>query len=143
MAATVKELATEVTELRQALNQVSMTVDTHWASYQADLLTLRQEIKSYFKSANQVGETHPASDNKRTEPWRLPLEEFVAMKNDIKPDWSDAGNAKTGQRLAKYLRRSSGHTEGELYIRWCGKVGRPAVKAFWLSRGFSEVPEGL
>jgi uncharacterized protein YoxC len=122
--------------LRQEINAVRMTEEAHWATVQADLLKLKQEVSVYF--TEQVKQ-----EPQRTDPWRMPLEEFLGWRDGVKADWSDNGNAKTGQRLARALKRSSGHAEGQLYINWCGTVGRPAVKAFWIARGFKEIPEGL
>lgn len=148
MAATVKELSArldqEVLSLQQRINAVSMTQETHWATYQADLLNLRQEIAAYFKSGASTPHSEPEQrEETRTEPWRMPLEDFIGWRDSVKADWSDNGNARTGQRLARALKRTSGHAEGQLYINWCGKVGRTAVKAFWIARGYREVPEGL
>ena len=143
MAATVKELAAEILMLRQELNNVRLTEDSHWAQYQADLLSLRNELKVYFDTKPATEAPKAPTPVTRTEPWRLPLESFKGFEAQTKANWEEGGNAKTGQKLARVLKRSSGHAEGQLYINWCTRVGRPAVKEFWLSKGCSEIPDGL
>jgi len=143
MASTVAKLEQEMMTLRQVINGLTMTVDSHWATYQADRLAMQREIKEYLQSGLKPQQQEEHKPELRAEPWRLPLEDFLSWREGIKQDWSDNGNSRVGQRLARNLKRSSGHAEGQLYIDWCGKVGRPAVKAWWISRGFKEVPEGL
>jgi hypothetical protein len=144
----LKVLDQKLTELQQQINGLSMTVDSHWATVQADVLTLKQEVGVYFNTTPTPAPRHEASPVKapvetRAEPWRLTLEEFINFKSDCHINWDDNGNAKVAQRLARSLRRSSGHAEGQLYINWAKQNGRASVKAFWISRGFSEIPEGL
>lgn len=143
MASTVAKLEQEVMTLRQIINGLTMTVDSHWAVYQADKLEMQREIKEYFQNGMKPQTTAKPEEHKREEPWRLPLEQFLSWREGIKQDWTDSGNSRVGQRLARHLKRSSGHAEGQLYIDWCARVGRPSVKAWWISRGFKEIPEGL
>lgn len=155
---TIKELAAEMLKLRQELNAVRITEDSHWATYQADLLGLKQELKKFYSETVEYIAVDPLKQNRfgkpavdhppivsdtRTEPWRMPLQDFIAWKSDLKADWAEHGNAKTGQRLAKFLKRTSGHAEGELYLQWCAKVGETTVRTFWRSKGFEAIPEGL
>jgi len=149
MAATVKELNAKIeaieTSLRQDISQLRLTEDSHWGEYQAGVLALTNEVRAYFKAlTEEYGEVpEKKTENNRTEPWRMKLEDFLGWKSSVKADWEPNGNAKTGQRLAKALSRTSGHAEGQLYINWCAQVGRDAVRAFWISRGKTEIPEGL
>lgn len=171
---TIKELAAEMLKLRQELNAVRITEDSHWATYQADLLGLKQELKKFYSEAveyvtvdplkqNRFGKpavdrppvvsTHPSEnaydeaadeeEEQKKGPWRWARRKFLPWKDSVKGDWAEYGNAKTGQRLAKFLQRPSGHAEGELYLQWCAKVGETAVRTFWRSKGFDAIPEGL
>jgi len=155
--ATVRELEAKIeqmhTELSQRIVAVVLTVDKHWSEYQSDRLSMRQQIAEYMNGTLQTSskphapraeDAHiPGDETGRGEPWRLPLEEFINWKQGIEQNWEPNGNARVGQRLAKALRRTSGHAEGQLYINWCGKNGRAAVRAFWISRGFDSIPDGL
>jgi hypothetical protein len=142
-AITVRELEKEVIVLRQIINGVQMTVDKHYADNRAEFLRLQREIENYFRGVVETHTPTNAPANNRTEPWRLPLEEFVSYREGVKQDWSEGGNARVGKKLAAALKRTSGHAEGQLYMDWCKQVGRAAVKAFWIGRGFDGVPSGL
>lgn len=138
--ATVKELEGKIERLQQNVNAVAAMVDKNWSTYQQDFMTLRQEVQAYFSTSQREERTSQPTE---TEPWRMELRSFIEWKANVKQDWTDMGNARIGQRLARALKRSSGHAEGQLYLNWCAKVGKPAVKAFWKSRGHEDVPNGL
>jgi len=143
---TLKELEARVEahvlDLSQRIAGVALSEQEHWTQTQERLLKLRQEVTEYFNGTLRTTAEKPTMEM-RHEPWRLPLEQFVNWKSGIEQNWEPNGNARVAQRLAKALARTSGHAEGQLYINWCDKAGRAAVKTFWHSKGFDEVPEGL
>lgn len=101
------------------------------------------EVHAFLNDDKPQGAPKPQENQGQMDPWRMKLEDFVGFRDGCKADWSDNGNARVAQRLSKHLKRTSGHAEGQLYINWCEKVGKPVVKAFWSSMGFSDIPEGL
>lgn len=128
--------------LRQSLNAVAAALDRYHTEHLQHKLEVHNElrdIRAWFTNSKPAAQ----QEETRTEPWRMALEDFITFRDSCKADWNENGNAKVAQRLARALKRTSGHAEGQLYINWCAKVGRAAVKAFWISRGFAEVPEGL
>ena len=137
----ITKLEADALELRQHLNALSLTVDSQKAQFDADLLSVRTWMSS--STTQPTSTATPPQETLRSEPWRLPLEQFVGWKTGIEQNWEPGGNSRVGQKLAMCLRRNSGHAEGQLYINWCNKMGRAAVKAFWISRGFSNIPDGL
>jgi hypothetical protein len=119
------------------------TEDSHWGEFQASLSELKNEVRAFLNSKPAKVESAAPHKDVRNEPWRMSLAEFIDYKDDVEADWDDNGNAKVGQRLAKALKRVSGHAEGQLYIDWCKSVGRDKVRAFWIGRGKTEIPDGL
>jgi hypothetical protein len=76
-------------------------------------------------------------------PWHLPLEEFIAFREECEADFSVGGNQQTGRALAVVLKKSSGHAEGQLYINWRNSVSADEALAFWKTLGCESIPEGL
>jgi hypothetical protein len=139
---------TNVADLTKRVDQQDATITMireEFISFRAESKAqwekMYQEVHIFLNGDKPAAPTQPKQEV--LDPWRMRLEDFVGFRDGCKPDWSDAGNARVSQRLAKHLKRTSGHAEGQLYINWCDKVGRAVVKQYWSSMGFSEIPGGL
>lgn len=141
----IDKLEGEVTTLKLALTEAIARLSEDQAINFVSLLRKiegqKPEVEKYIKPNREKAKQQGLHD--RDEPWRTDKPTFEQMQKETPPNWDINGNARVAQRLAKQLNRVSGHTEGQLYLNWCEKVGSAAVKKFWIGRGFEGTPEGL
>lgn len=141
----IEKLEDEVIALKLALNEAIARLSEDQAINFVSLLRKiegqKPEVEKYVRPNREKAQQ--AGLHNRDEPWRTDKPTFDKMQAETTPNWEINGNARVAQRLAKHLNRTSGHTEGQLYLNWCEQVGVAAVKKFWIGRGFEGTPEGL